>query len=57
MPQQPKKSNKRPDTPLATSPNPVNMYKGLKDAWGNPVGGEGTTPPFTVKKNVVKKKK
>ena len=30
--------------------NPVDMYKGLKDAWGNPVGGEGTTPPFSQKK-------
>jgi len=32
------------------SDNPVDMYKGLKDAWGKPVGGEGTTPPFSQKK-------
>lgn len=30
--------------------NPVDMYKGLKDAWGKPVGGEGTRPPFSQKK-------
>jgi hypothetical protein len=33
--------------------NPVNSYKGLKDAWGNAVGGEGTNSPF--KKKVTEK--
>lgn len=50
MAQEPKKT-KRPDTPLAASPNPADSYKGLKDAWGNPVGGEGRRPPFNVKKS------
>jgi hypothetical protein len=43
-----KKKVKRPDTPLAATP-PVDSYKGLKDAWGNPVGGEGTNAPFKLK--------
>jgi hypothetical protein len=25
-----------------------NPYEGQKDAWGNPVGGEGTNRPFTA---------
>lgn len=25
-----------------------NPYEGQRDAWGNPVGGEGTRPPFTA---------
>ena len=29
------------------SVNPANDYKGQKDAWGNPVGGEGRRPPMT----------
>lgn len=45
----PKKSTapKKPAKKQKKSVNPANSYKGLKDAWGNPVGGEGTTPPFT----------
>ena len=37
--------------------NPVDMYKGLKDAWGKPVGGEGTRPPFSQKKSTKTKNK
>ena len=49
MQQKPKKSTapKKPAKKQKKSVNPANSYKGLKDAWGNPVGGEGTTPPFT----------
>jgi hypothetical protein len=39
------------------TPNPANDYKGLKDAWGNSVGGEGTRPPFTKKDFLDKEKK
>lgn len=31
-------------------------YKGLKDAWGNPVGGPGNVPPFSQKKSTKTKK-
>lgn len=30
-------------------------YKGLKDAWGKPVGGPGNVPPFSQKKSIRKK--
>lgn len=32
-------------------------YKGMKDAWGKPVGGPGNTPPFSTKKTTTKNKK
>jgi hypothetical protein len=38
---------KKPVKPQKKSNNPADMYKGKKDAWGKPVGGEGTNPPFT----------
>ncbi len=31
-------------------------YKGLKDAWGKPVGGPGNVPPFSQKKSIKTKK-
>lgn len=31
-------------------------YKGMKDAWGKPVGGPGNVPPFATKKTTTKKK-
>ena len=31
-------------------------YKGLKDAWGKPVGGPGNVPPFSQKKSTKTKK-
>ncbi len=31
-------------------------YKGMKDAWGKPVGGPGNVPPFETKKTTTKKK-
>jgi hypothetical protein len=37
-------------TTTKKSVNPANDYKGQKDAWGNPVGGEGRRPPFPTKK-------
>lgn len=36
--------------------SPVSTYKGLKDAWGKPVGGEGNVPPFSTKKTKAIKK-
>ena len=58
MPQQRKKSNKRPDTPLASSPNPADKtYIGMKDAWGNPIGGAGNNTPFNSKPIKNKSKK
>jgi hypothetical protein len=47
--------NKKP-TQSKKYGSPVDEYKGLKDAWGNPVGGEGRRPPFEQKKSVNKKK-
>lgn len=47
---QPKKSVAKPAPKPKKNDNPVDMYKGLKDAWGKPVGGEGTRPPFTQEK-------
>jgi hypothetical protein len=47
--QKPKKSTapKKPAKKQKKSVNSANSYKGLKDAWNKPVGGEGTIPPFT----------
>lgn len=51
MKQNPKK--KKTTTTKKTAPDP---YKGLKDAWGKPVGGPGNVPPFETKKATTKKK-
>ena len=32
-------------------------YKGMKDAWGKPVGGPGNVAPFATKKTTTMKKK
>lgn len=42
-----KSTEKKKPVQKKKSPNPTDDYKGLKDAWGNPVGGEGKRPPFT----------
>ena len=40
----------------ATTAKTNDPYKGLKDAWGKPVGGPGNVPPFEIKKTTAKKK-
>jgi hypothetical protein len=57
MNQKPKKTTavtKKANT--VTKKNEPNPYKGLKDAWGNEVGGPGNVPPFDVKKKTTVKK-
>jgi hypothetical protein len=54
MNQKPKKKTVAKKTSATKSSDP---YKGMKDAWGNPVGGPGNVPPFEVKKKVTTKKK
>lgn len=51
---QKQKPKKKATTTKKTAPDP---YKGLKDAWGNPVGGPGNVPPFETKKPKTMKKK
>ena len=55
MNQNPKK--KKTSTKKATTSKTNDPYKGMKDAWGNPVGGPGNVPPFEIKKKTTSKKK
>lgn len=47
---------KQPPKKTVTKKTTSDPYKGLKDAWGKPVGGPGNVPPFDVKKKTTKKK-
>jgi hypothetical protein len=51
----PKKVTSKKPVRDQSNDNPADEYKGLKDAWGNQMGGEGRTPPFK-KGGVIKKK-
>ena len=48
-----KQNPKKTTTTKKTTSDP---YKGMKDAWGKPVGGPGNVPPFETKKATTKKK-
>ena len=55
MKQNPKKNTVKKTT--VKKKESYDPYKGMKDAWGNSVGGPGNVPPFEVKKKVATKKK